>query len=196
MTHRLDATAAAWSLHAALHALTARATAEDKAAQIAAAALEDHDGLRSPTWGGRRALGGHSDPTATAYLVGGLAVRANRYADLADDVTGQLHSIAQHLGSCGDPLDRIRLAVPLMSDRAAEATTTALTHLDGIVRRLLRIGPDREPVPGPCPVCDVRERLYVQTPGPVEAWTVVCGACDGIWPRAAVLTGAVTGGAR
>ncbi|MET7867962.1 hypothetical protein [Micromonospora taraxaci] len=210
--HRLHATAAALSLGAARGRLTRNAEAE--AAQIAAEALEAPSVLRSTVYGGRHASGGHSDPTATAYLVADRPFRVNQWQALADDITAHLANLAQHLPAAGrDPLDRIRAAIPAMRPEIAHATTTALVHLDEIARRKLRTGPDRSPLRGvACPHCGERQ-LMVQTAGPIDAWTVVCatgrlcagtgcgcgmpGAVEGvahIWWRADVI-GAVAGAA-
>ncbi|TBL44266.1 hypothetical protein EYA84_02150 [Verrucosispora sp. SN26_14.1] len=207
--HHWHATAAAWALHQARGTLTTRAEAERRV--IVAELLEPPSVLRSPVWGRRGALGGHSDPTTTALIDAERPARRNRYAELAADITTRLALPAGHLPGDGDPLDRITTAIPAMLPGTAAATTTLLVRLDDRIRRELRMGPARRLLTGrECPAC--RHRLvYEQTLGPTDAWTVVCGAdcrCTGvgcrcgqpgavegvphIWPRAAVI-GAVAG---
>ncbi|XTZ18174.1 hypothetical protein ACQSSU_12770 [Micromonospora echinospora] len=211
--HRLHATAAAHSLDVALRQLDHQADLEDRAIREEQAAAREP--LRSAAWGRRTALGGHGDPTGDAVLTARSGGRPNRYADLARDVDKRLTNVAQHLPPITgfNPLYRLQQAIPGMSPGTAAITTTLLVRLDERVRRELRIGPDRQPLTGvECPAC--RHRLvYVQTAGPQDAWTVVCGkpchcvgvgcrceqsgAIEGpvhIWPRAAVL-GAVAGAA-
>ncbi|WP_432050288.1 hypothetical protein [Verrucosispora sp. NA02020] len=209
--HHWHATAAAWALQAARGTLTDHARAE--AAQNDSGGLSTYDGLRSPVWGSRHALGGHSDPVGTLVLASGITggQRVNEAATLADDITRRLALPAGHLPGDGDPLDRITTAIPGMLPGTAAALTRLLVRLDDRVRMHLRIGPARRLLTGvECPAC--RHRLvYEQTLGPTEAWTVVCAAdcrCTGvgcrcgqpgavegvphIWPRNAVI-GAVAG---
>ncbi|MFG2059683.1 hypothetical protein ACGFI9_37295 [Micromonospora sp. NPDC048930] len=172
--HHHWAQSAAWSLDAALLALDARAVIEARAirAQQEAAA----EPLRSPSWGSRRALGGHGDPTGDALLTIGTA-RPNRYADLAADVQEQLHGVSHHLpGDSFNPLYRIREALPAFSPGTAHATWRLLDRLDGRVRRTRGLdipSGRRHLVDVACPVCAGRA-LYVQTAGPESDWTVVC----------------------
>ncbi|WP_025620787.1 hypothetical protein [Salinispora cortesiana] len=205
--HHLHATAAAWSLNAALAQLEARATAEARAiAAEQAAAVEP---ISSPTWGRRHALGGHGDPTSDAILTATAGpLRRNRYAETQTGIISQLDAVARHLPGHGvaDPLQRIRQHIPAMQPGTAAALTALLRKLDGRARRVLRVGPDRDPLRGvACPACHCRH-MHVQTSGPQYAWTVVCsagcrcvgqgcgcgmpGAVEGvahIWPRVAVL---------
>lgn len=217
--HHLHATAAAWSLQAALDRLARRADTERRA--IIAELMEPPPLLRSPVWGRRQALGGHGDPTTGAVIDTERPPRRNRYAELAADITARLTLPAGHLPGDGNPLDRILTAIPGMLPGTASATTKLLVRCDERVRQELRIGSDRRHlVDIACPACGERA-LYVQTAGPEHAWTVVCtgsrrdgrhnpclcvgqgcpcrmeGAVEGvahIWPRAAVL-GAVAGAA-
>lgn len=194
MTHTaaLHARAAAHSLHDALTALRRAAAAE--AAHIAAERLEAPDCLRSPAWGRRHALGGHGDPTATAYLTGGVPYRVNRAQALYDDLTEQLDRLAQSLPGTGDPLTRLRAAIPAQWPDIADALARALTRLDEVARRHLHLAPAREPLTGqPCHCCGQR-RLEVTTAGPVTERVVVCANCCAVWPRDAVI-GAVAGAA-
>ncbi|MFI6160376.1 hypothetical protein ACIA59_10550 [Micromonospora haikouensis] len=188
--HHLHALAAAWSLQAALAQLEQRA--KDA---IANAVHGDRDGdvpLHSPAWGRRTALGGHGDPTANHALGAWAPRRPDPYAAALGDILRELDPIAGLLpGAPGmDPVTRIRLAVPQMSALAAERTAQALRRLDESARRTLRTGPARTPLAGhACPTCGQR-RLEVTTAGPEPDRAVVCAACDGIWPRAAVVGGA------
>jgi hypothetical protein len=186
--HHLHALTASWSLRAARHHLAQR---------IDDTTHHDHhadDGLRSPTWGTRTALGGHGDPVATLVLATNPTGRPNRWITLAADITNRLAVPAAHLPGTGDPLDRIHHAIPAMSTTAAQAVTVLLRQLDNRVRRDLGIGPDEQLLTGArCPDCGDRQ-LYTQHSAPRPAGqTVICRAtrCDGIWPLNA-LTGTAT----
>ncbi|WKU03735.1 hypothetical protein [Micromonospora sp. HUAS LYJ1] len=206
--HYLHARAATLSLEFALDQLGAQAELEARAIRAEQAAVREP--LRSASWGRRTALGGHGDPTGDAVLTARAGARPNRYANLHHDVLERLAAVAHHLPPTGgiNPLHRVQVAIPGMQPGTAATLTTLLSKLDERVRRELRIGPDREPLPGvECPAC--RHRLvYVQIAGPEHAWTVVCGkpcrcvgqgcrceqpgAVEGpvhIWPRSEVLTG-------
>ncbi|WP_229401932.1 hypothetical protein [Micromonospora okii] len=192
--HHLAATAAAWSLQAALAALETAAKAA-----IAAAVDGDRSGdiaIPSQVFGRRHGLGGHGDPTADAALGAWAPGRPDPHAQALGDLLRALDPIAGLLpGAPGmDPVTRIRRAIPAMSPLAAERTAQALRRLDEVARRTLRIGPARTPlvgVPCPAPGCGQR-RLEVTTCGPEPDRAVMCAACAGIWPRALVL-GAVAG---
>ncbi|MFG3702400.1 hypothetical protein ACGF5C_31635 [Micromonospora sp. NPDC047620] len=181
MTHTaaLHARAAAHSLGDALTRLRHAAAAE--AAHIACEGLYAADGLRSTTYGVRYGSGGHSDPTATTYLVHDRPFQVNRSQALYDDLTEQLRQLAAPLPGAGTPLDRIHAAIPRMRADIAQAAACALHRLDEVARRHLHIGPARRSLSGPkapaCPVCGIRN-LHLQTAGPQDAWTVVC---DGEW---------------
>ncbi|MEU5946293.1 hypothetical protein ABZ793_12115 [Micromonospora sp. NPDC047465] len=215
MTHTaaLHARAAAHSLGDALTAL--RRTAAAEAAHIACEGLYAADGLRSTTYGVRYGSGGHSDPTATTYLTAGEPFRVNRSRALLDDISEQLHRLAQPLPplpafaaptitGTGDirweaqtrdtPLDRIHAAIPNQRPDTAARLADALTRLDEVARRHLKLPPAREPLTGqPCRCCGQR-RLEATTAGPVAERVVVCAACNAVWPRDTVI-GAVAGAA-
>lgn len=209
----LHALAAAWSLHTARQALADLAAAE--AAQIAAERLEAAEPLRSPVWGSRHASGGHGDPVSTLLLAADRPARVNRWQEMADRATAKLGWLADQLREDTglDPLARIMAALGHAQPGTAAAIHRHLADEDAWIRNATGAAPQREPLPGvECPHCGERQ-LYVQTAGPVDAWTVICatarlcvgegcpcgmpGAVEGvahIWPRTVVL-GAV-GGAR
>lgn len=174
--HQLHAQAALWSLRAALRLLADRARAEARAIALEAAAAAEP--LRSPVWGRRQALGGHGDPTGDA-VDHGQAPRANRYAELADEVWGQLSDVAQHLPpSAGDPVDRIGAALPTMGPVALVATRRLLDRIDGRLRRLLHEVDDRQLMPrARCPECGAAS-LVLRTSAPQSQRVVECTTCD------------------
>lgn len=179
--HTLHALAAIDSLGDALTALRREAATE--AAQIAAERLAAPACLRSPAWGRRHALGGHGDPTATTYLTGGVPFRVNRPQAVRADLTDQLALLALPLPGAGDPLARIRSAIPAATPRVLGPLAVALDTLDRSARRFLRQPRPTAPLmlaggdQAECPGCR-RRSLTVQQVGPREAWTVVC---DGRW---------------
>ncbi|WP_320069621.1 hypothetical protein [Micromonospora sp. RTGN7] len=189
--YHLHAVAAAWSLQAALAALEAAAKASLTGAIDGSRG--DHDiAIPSQVFGRRHGLGGHGDPTADLALGAWAPTRPDPRAEALGSILRELDPIAGLLpGAPGmDPVTRIRRAVPAMSAHAAGRTAVALGHLDRSARRTLGIGPAREPLVGiasTCPDCGQR-RLEVTTAGPEDARAVVCGACNGIWPRAVVLS--------
>ncbi|MEU7590695.1 hypothetical protein AB0A95_30940 [Micromonospora sp. NPDC049230] len=182
--HHLHATAATWSLGAALTTLHATAAIEARAirAQVATAA----EPLRSPSWGRRYALGGHGDPTGDAINATRSArARPNRYELLHADVQEQLLTVAHHLPHPEhiNPLGRIRASIPGMQPGTAAGTTRLLDRLDERVRRILRLRPALERLPDvTCPACR-RRLVYVQTAAPLDEQTVICGRgcrCTGV----------------
>jgi hypothetical protein len=185
---RLRAGAAAWSLRQSLAMLHDRQAQEDRAIADERAAAADP--LKSPVYGGRQALGGHSDPTSDALLVLHDTSRANRYSALADEVGDQLSGVAQHLPepmrdgmriSIADPLRRIESGIQVMSKTAATATWRLLDKIDGRVRRLLGEPQDRQYIPrARCPWCDAVS-LSVRLAPPRDARVVECTTCDGAW---------------
>lgn len=181
MTHpnQLHAQAALWSLRAALRLLADRARAESRAIALQAAAAAEP--LRSPVWGRRQALGGHGDPTGDAVNHGHEA-RTNRYAELSDQVWGQLSDVAQHLPpSAGDPVDRIAAALPTMGPIAVVATRRLLDRIDGRLRRLLHEADDRQLMPRVrCPACQAVS-LVLRTSAPQAQRVVECTTCDLAW---------------
>ncbi|MDG4799035.1 hypothetical protein [Micromonospora sp. WMMD980] len=193
--HHLHATAAAWSLQAAL------ADLETAAKNAITNAIDGnrgtHDiGIPSQVFGRRHGLGGHGDPTADRALSAWAPARPDPYAEALGSLLRALEPVAGALpGAPGtDPVTRIRRAIPGMSDHAAQRTAAALAHLDRSARRTLGIGPARTPLVGQaCPGCGQR-RLEVTTAGPETDRAVVCAACDGIWRRDHVLR-AVAGAA-
>ncbi|TDC42073.1 hypothetical protein [Micromonospora sp. KC213] len=206
--HHLHATAAAWSLHTARTHLAQ--LADEEAAQIAAEQLEAPALLRSPAWGRRHALGGHGDPTPGMVVVATdrRPARRNRWALLLARADRRITGVAAMLRLDGpDPLRLILDTIPSTQPGTAAIVARHLADEDTWVRNAIDLRPAREPLPGvACPHCGERQ-LYVQTAGPVNAWTVVCstgrlctgegcpcgmpGAVEGvahIWPRSTVLT--------
>jgi hypothetical protein len=177
---RLRAGAAVWSLRASLDMLYDRDAAEARA--IADEREAAADPLKSPVFGQRRSLGGHSDPTSDALLLLGGPVRDNRYSRLIDEVTGQLDDVAQHLPAAGgDGLTRIDAAIPSLSKTAAEATWRLLDRIDGRIRRLLNERQDQQFIPRVrCPWCDAVS-LTMRLAPPRHARVVECTTCDGAW---------------
>jgi hypothetical protein len=177
---RLRAGAAMWSLRAALALLVERDAQEARAIADERAAAADP--LRSPMFGQRRALGGHSDPTSEALLLLGDSPRDNRYSRLADEVAEQLTGVVQHLPAGGhDSLARIEAAIPAMSKTAAKATWHLLDRIDGRIRRLLGERQDQQFIPrARCPWCDAVS-LVVRLSPPRPARVVECTICDGAW---------------
>lgn len=190
LTHptQLRATAALWSLRAALAALDNRTADEARAiiGEQAAAA----DPLKSPLWGRRHALGGHGDPTGDAVLTLGPA-RSNRWAVLADEVQDQLAGVARELPPASTTdLDRFAAAIPAMSPTAATATRKLLDRIDSRIRRLLHEPSDRQLVPRiRCPACDA-VGLAIRTSAPLAQQVVECITCDAAWWRSEMLEGA------
>jgi hypothetical protein len=188
MPEHLRAGAALWSLRAALLTLSDREDAEERAIADERAAAADP--LKSPIWGGRQALGGHSDPTSEALLALREPLRGNRYRDLSEEVEGQLADVARHLPEPTrdgmrmvgtDPICRIEAALPAMSKAAAEATWTLADRIDARVRRLLGVPLDRQFVPGVrCPWCDAVSLMMRLAPPRAER-VVECTTCDGAW---------------
>ena len=183
--HQLRARAALHTLGAALAALATRT--DDEARAIRAEQAARFEPLKSPTFGRRHALGGHGDPTGDAVATLG-AVRPNRYADLEREVDQQLRDVARHLpGPVAVPLGRLQDAVPAMSAAAAAATRVLADRLDGRIRRLLRIGHDRQLVPRiPCPGCDTTGLIMRKSP-PLDFRVIECSTCGSAWPRSEVL---------
>ena len=177
----LRAGAALWSLRASLDMLHDRDAQEARviADERAAAA----DTLRSPVWGHRQALGGHSDPTSEALLTLGDPPRANRYSALVEEITGQLDGVARHLAPAGhDSLSRIEAAIPAMSKEAAKRTyEDVLDRFDGRIRRLLHVPYDRRYIPEAlCPWCNAVSLMRREAPPP-SAWVAECTICPGAW---------------
>ncbi|WP_326564539.1 hypothetical protein [Micromonospora peucetia] len=195
--HHLHATAAAWSLQAALAALQTAAVAAVTGAIDGSRGTAEY-AIPSQQFGRRHGLGGHSDPTADLALGAWAPGRPDPCAEALGGILRQLDTVAGLLpGAPGmDPLTRIRQAIPAMSAHAAQRTAEALAHLDQSARRVLHMGPARDPLTRrPCPGCGQR-RLEVTTAGPLADRVVVCAAdgCHAIWPRHVVL-GAVAGAA-
>ncbi|MEU7771245.1 hypothetical protein AB0C44_07955 [Micromonospora taraxaci] len=216
----LHATAAAWSLQAARGRLATLAT--DEAAQIAAEAMEAPSVLRSPVYGGPHASGSHSDPTPGMVGIAERPGRRNRWAEMRGRLDGKLDWIADTLRlpyALDDGITRILEAISAMQPGTAATVTRHLVDEEKWVRAAIREDRPTALLDVPCPACDARCRLRVQTVGPQDAWTVVCtghwedgehhpclctgqgcpcgmpGAVEGvahIWPRAAVI-GAVGG---
>jgi hypothetical protein len=180
LPERLRAGAAAWSLRESLTMLHDRDAQEARAIADERAAAADP--LKSPVWGSRRALGGHSDPTSDALVLLGGPSRTNRYSDLVEEVAGQLDGVARHLPRAGhDSLGRITEAIPAMSKAAAAATCTLLDRIDGRIRRLLHEPQDRQFIPRiRCPWCDAVS-LTMRLAPPQHARVVECSTCDGAW---------------
>ncbi|MEW2474631.1 hypothetical protein AB0875_12650 [Micromonospora gifhornensis] len=156
--HHLAATAAGYCLADSLAALEMWAMEAVREALVGTSSIRDN-GLRSPIWGGRHALGGHGDPTATTALGAWAPGGPNPHAALLGDILRQLDQAAGHLpGAPGmDPLTRIRQAIPAMSVLAATRTAEALEHLDGTVRRRLGApSPWRHLSGRECPACQGR----------------------------------------
>jgi len=182
----LHTTTAAWSLQDALTALHDLARAE--AAQIGAERAAAADPMRSPVWGGTRAGGTHADPTGGAVSTLTRPARRNRYADRVQRTTETLDWLADLTAGpgTGHPLARIRRAIPQLDAHDLDELHHWLTEHDDRCRQLLGRSQAVEPIPGDCPGCDVRA-LMVWQAGPREAWTVVCSACQGIWPATAAV---------
>ncbi len=184
--HRLHATAAAWSLHTARHALTIRAAVE--ARDIAAEQWADRTnlGVRSTVLTG--GSGGYGDPISRAALGHAEPVeRRNRWHTMAQTAERRITGIADLLGldGDGDPLERILDAVPTLRPAASARLTRHLVDEDAWIRNALQLLPARQPLPGnpPCPGCRLPGVLQVQTSGPAEVWTVICTAgCRCIGP--------------
>lgn len=180
--YALHARSAARSLDVALTALEERAKA---AVEDAVAGSRAGDvAIPSQQFGRRHALGSHGDPTAALALGAWAPGGPNPDAQLLGDLMRQLDEMAQHVpGANGqDPLTRIRQHIPQMRPETAARTAEALAHLDRHARRQLLMPPDRMPLAGACPACRARGVLYVQTSGPADEHTVVCGAgciCSG-----------------
>lgn len=192
----LRASAVAWSLCASLDVLRSREAQEARviADERAAAA----DPLKSSSWGLRRALGGHSDPTSDALLTLGAPPRVNRFTAVVDEIEGQLADVARHLPApspdspiwgLADGLTLIAAAIPGLSKDAAVAVWRLLDRIDGRIRRLLHLPYDRQFIPRiRCPWCDAVSLLMRMTP-PRPARVVECTTCDGAWPWAEVIRG-------
>jgi hypothetical protein len=178
---QLHATAATWSLQAALAELEAAAKAAIDAAVDGNRGDRDIP-LGSQQFGRRHALGGHSDPTADLALGAWAPGGPNPDAALLGDLLRQLDHMAAHVpGAPGtDPLTRIRRAIPGMRPHVAARTTEALNHLDRIARKQLGIGPALAPLPGnpACPNCRL-QMLQQHTADPARP--IVCTACGDIW---------------
>ncbi|TDC81886.1 hypothetical protein E1193_13360 [Micromonospora sp. KC606] len=204
--HHLAATAAGWSLHMARTRL--QLLAEEEAAQITAEQLEAPEALRSPAWGRRHALGGHGDPTPSMVATADRPPRLNRWALLLARADRRITGVAAMLRLDGpDPLRLILDATPRALPGTAALVARHLADEDTWIRNAIGTGPARAPLPGiACPHCGERQ-LYVQTAGPVDAWTVVCatgrlcigqgcpcgmpGAVEGVahvWPRSVVIS--------
>ncbi|MDP9799363.1 hypothetical protein J2S43_007875 [Catenuloplanes nepalensis] len=176
--HHARAAAALWTLCVALDQLDDRVREENDA--ILAERATAADPLKSPSWGRRHALGGHGDPTGDAIAALGPP-RPNRWAALRTEVWSQLRDVAEHLPGLADPLDRLRAAVPHMSDRMADATQLFADRIDGRVRRLLGLPADRQLVPRvPCPAC-AAVGLMLRGAPPVAERVVECTTCGAAW---------------
>ncbi|MEU5668969.1 hypothetical protein ABZ749_01100 [Micromonospora sp. NPDC047753] len=210
--HHLHATAAAWSLHTARISLAVwldREAAHNGAQLLDAAAV-----LRSPTWGTRHGVGGHGDPTGGLLTAAPRWTRETRWAEVAERLEGRIAWLANQVAPGAAPaLGRLIVRIPTLAAGTARVVAQHLADEDAWIRDLLGDPPARVALLGvDCPHCGERQ-LYVQTAGPVDAWTVVCatrrlctgqgcpcgmpGAVEGvahIWPRDAVI-GAVAGAA-
>jgi hypothetical protein len=211
--HHLHATAAAWSLRAALDRLLELAAAE--ARQTALERLTPACGLRSTVYGVRYGSGSHSDPVSGLLLAADHPPHTTRWAEIGDRLHGRLEWPAPMLRNYGvrDPLAGILAALPGTLPGTAAVVAKHLADEDTWVRNTIALPPAQHPLIGiGCPSCGQRS-LHVQSAGPQEAWTVVCtagcvctgqgcgcgmpGAVEGvahIWPRSVVL-GAVAGAA-
>lgn len=175
--HLLHCLAAGWSLHTALDHLARRAADEQRA--IDQDLTNAADGLRSPTYGTRTSVGGHGDPTGLLVLAG-TRPRVNRWQQLAESIDDTLRWLTVKLDCAAAdrwPLYCLRDATPHLRPGQAQNLTLWLSDCDQRIRRPLALPPDRWALPGApeCPAC--RQRLlYVQTSGPGEVWTVICGA--------------------
>lgn len=183
--HQLRATAALWALRAALDTLESHAALEARVIAEKTAAYAEP--LRSPLWGRRNALGGHSDPTADAADT----IRdtpTNRWAELWHETNQQLRHVANELQPAGiRPLDRFETAIPTMSERAANATRTLLDRTDARIRRLLHEPDDRQLIPRiRCPTCDTTS-LVTRTTAPPARQIIECTTCDAAWWRTTIL---------
>ena len=187
MPEHLRAGATLWSLRASLKLLGERDDAEARV--IADERVAAADPLKSPIWGSRRALGGHSDPTSEALLLLREPPRANRFGVLLGEVEGQLADVARHLPQAvAEPLYRIELALPAMSKEAAEKTWQLADRVDGRIRRLLHEPADRRFVPQiKCRWCGAVSLMMRLAP-PQAARVVECTTCPGAWTWAEMTT--------
>lgn len=169
--HILHALAAAASLEVALVALEQRAREALADAEAGNTTARDIS-IPSQSYGCRRQLGGHGDPTANTAIGAWAPGGPNPDAALLGDLMRQLDEMARHLpGAPGqDPLTRIRQAIPSMRPHVAARTAQALDHLDGQARRKLQMPPDLTATSGACPACRTRGVLYA-----TGSW-VVCRA--------------------
>lgn len=209
--HHLHATRTAWAVHTALGRLTELVAAEVR--QQVDHALAAADGLRSPLYGQRHAIGGHADPVTATVEATRAQPAVTTWAELRQRAHDRLKWIAAQLdGTPGDPLAAVRDRIPALSPSRAAVLTRHLTDEDTWIRAAARMPPTGQPLVGvPCPRCGIRG-LQVHTDGPETVWTVTCqcvcvgqgcrcgmpGAVEGvqhIWPRSDVLTGAVAGAA-
>lgn len=202
--HTLHATAAAWALRAARGRLVELAGLEARA--NATRLLDAAAVLRSPAWGRRHALGGHSDPTSAVLTA--PDEHETSWRELLDRLDRKVTWIADAIGctppAVPNPLDRILGGLPYLRRSPGPLAAAHLWDEDRWVREAVGLAPARRPLPGiACPACGLRA-LAVLDGGPVTEWTVVCDCrCAGaqcgcgmtvraagiqhIWPRAQVI---------
>lgn len=175
--HHLHATAAAWSLHAALARLAQ--LADDEARAITAERLAPADGLQAwrPVIG--RSFGSHADPAGSAALTR-LADEPpiNPSAELAERAMGTLAWLADQLHTPigSDPLARLQAAIPTLQPGTAATLCRWMAEADARIRTTLGLDPDEILLTGAaCPSCGIRQ-LHLQTAAPTAEHTVVCAA--------------------
>lgn len=168
VTHpaHLHATAALWSLTRALQQLTVAAHAHDQAA--ADADLGTLQAWRPGTAGHGS---GHGDTLLEAIT---RHTGRNEYRERFARTMDTAAWIAQKLLGDGDPLVRLRYAVPTMTPLAADNTRRWIQDEDTAVRRLLGEPDDHQPLPGvACPACDQRT-LHLRTSAPPAEQVIEC----------------------
>jgi hypothetical protein len=185
----LHAIACAWSLRRArqqLDDVADREAAQRRTDAITTAAAANIQAWRPMTG---RSPGGHGDPVGRTILgsidAATRDIPAGWAGKLAASTTDTLRWLADQMTplAAGDPLDRLRNALPDMQPGTAGTVTGWLAGLDKEIRTALHLDPDEHVLPGAqCPKCE-RRPLYVRTaaPDPVD-WVVTCGTecrCSG-----------------
>lgn len=189
--HLLHALAAATSLKAAASRLSdlARAEARQRGQWLTEAASV----LRSPIWGSRASasVSDHGDPTGGLALLTRAPEPSATWTDRAHRLQSRLTWIADQTGNrdtgC-DPIDRIRIRLPLLAPAAAAILAKHLQDEDRWVREDLGMGTDEQLLLGTeCPVCHARPLRLL------GSGAIVCPTrcrCTGPWtPCLAPVTG-------